>query len=118
MTNEQKIDIFAMRVNGYTYREIGEKYGISRERVQQILLTAVAPRKQKPGEYPNISTWMAECRVTVLKMSEESGIARNSIYGYLKGRQKPSFRFIAYITQKTGMPFEVAFAKEPVNVQV
>lgn len=42
MTREEKIDAFAMRLDGFTYEEIGQKYGMSRERVRQIFANVTA----------------------------------------------------------------------------
>lgn len=37
MTRDQIIDMFTMRLDGHTPKEVGDKYGITKERVQQIL---------------------------------------------------------------------------------
>lgn len=37
MTKEQKVEMFSMRLDGATYEEIAEKFGISKQRVNQII---------------------------------------------------------------------------------
>jgi len=37
MTREQKIEIFTMRMDGATYQEIGDKFGVTRQYIEQIL---------------------------------------------------------------------------------
>ena len=34
---ERELSIFAMRVNGFTYQKIGDVFGLSRQRIDQIL---------------------------------------------------------------------------------
>ena len=36
MTREEKIDAFTMRLDGYTLQEIGDKYGLTKERIRQM----------------------------------------------------------------------------------
>lgn len=37
MTKEQKVEAYSMYLDGCTYQEIGDKFGISRQRVHQLL---------------------------------------------------------------------------------
>lgn len=109
MTKEEKIDMFAMRANGCTLQQVADKYGITRERVRQILLAYTAPRKEKVYAYPNISNWMEENGVTLSLLSDNCKLSYNTVRGYLNGVRDPNFIFVQYILKETGMPFEVAF---------
>ena len=109
MTKEEKIDMFAMRVNGSTLQQVADKYGITRERVRQILFSYIAPRNEKVYAYPNISHWMAENGVTLSKLADNCKLSYNTVRGYLNGTRYPNFIFVQYILKETGMPFEVAF---------
>ena len=109
MTKEEKIDMFAMRVNGCTLQQVADKYGITRERVRQILFAYTAPRKEKVYAYPNISHWMEANGVTLSQLADNCKLSYNTVRGYLKGIREPNFIFVQYILKETGMPFEVAF---------
>ena len=109
MTKEEKIDMFAMRANGCTLQQVAVKYGITRERVRQILLAYTAPRKEKVYAYPNISNWMEENGVTLSQLADNCKLSYNTVRGYLNGVREPNFIFVQYILKETGMPFEVAF---------
>ncbi len=109
MTKEEKIDMFAMRLNGCTLQQVADKYGITRERVRQILFAYTAPRKEKVYAYPNISHWMAENGVTLSQLADNCKLSYNTVRGYLNGVREPNFIFVQYILKETGMPFEVAF---------
>ena len=109
MTKEEKIDMFAMRANGCTLQQVADKYGITRERVRQILLAYATPRKEKVYAYPNISHWMEENGVTLSQLADNCKLSYNTVRGYLNGVRDPNFIFVQYILKETGMPFEVAF---------
>ena len=109
MTKEEKIDMFAMRANGCTLQQVAVKYGITRERVRQILLAYTAPRKEKVYAYPNISNWMEENGVTLSQLADNCKLSYKTVRAYLKGIREPNFIFVQYILKETGMPFEVAF---------
>lgn len=127
MTREQKIEMFAMRLDGYTLQEIGDKYGITRERVRQIL-TTVACRKaniRKVTEnlkYPNLSKWMRDNDVSMgelwVKMGNKpANSGTTKISRLLKGDASLGLRMdqIKKILEITGMTFEEAFAEEDVS---
>ena len=109
MTKEEKIDMFAMRSNGCTLQQVADKYGITRERVRQILFAYTAPRKEKVYAYPNISHWMEANGVTLSQLADNCKLSYNTVRGYLNGAREPNFIFVQYILKETGMPFEVAF---------
>ena len=66
MTKEEKIDAFTMRLNGYTLQEIGDKYGLTRERIRQMFasITTESRISRKNYIYPNISDWMIDNNVS------------------------------------------------------
>ena len=109
MTKEEKIDMFAMRANGCTLQQVADKYGITRERVRQILFAYAKPRKEKVYAYPNISHWMEENGVTLSQLADNCKLSYNAVREYLNGVRDPNFIFVQYILKETGMPFEVAF---------
>lgn len=117
MTREQKIDMFAMRVNGFTLQEIADKYGVTRERVRQILAKSCSESgiSRKNYIYPNIADWMRENKVTQKMLSDKLGCSKATVSSYLIGRHSPSFEFINVILDITKMPYEVAFSKERVQ---
>ena len=114
MTREEKIDAFTMRLDGYTLQEIGDKYGVSRERIRQMFaqVTTESGISRKNYIYPNIADWMVENNVTQSLFCRELGCCKSTISGYLTGRISPSFEFINKVLEITKMPYEVAFSKE------
>lgn len=69
MTREEKIDMFCMRMDGYTLQEIGNQYGITREYVRQIL--DVGKRKDifQKIVYPGLKQYLVENKMSVRKLS-------------------------------------------------
>ena len=48
MTKEQKVEAYSMYLDECTYQEIGEKFGISRQRVHQLLSEPLTNKRGKP----------------------------------------------------------------------
>lgn len=114
MTKEEKIDAFTMRLNGYTLQEIGDKYGLTRERIRQMFasITTESGISRKNYIYPNISDWMIDNNVSQYDLCKKLGCVQTTISSYLTGRKPPSFAFINLMLELTKMPYEVAFSKE------
>ena len=114
MTREEKIDAFTMRLDGYTLQEIGDKYGLTRERIRQMFasITTESGISRKNYIYPNISDWMIDNNVNQHDLCKKSGCSQSVISSYLTGRTSPSFAFINLVLELTKMPYEVAFSKE------
>jgi len=120
MTREQKHQMFDMRLDGYTYERIGERFGISRQRVSQILSGKstrgnCGARKQKRLDayvFPNIAVWINENNYTASQFSEEASIDKKSFSGYMRGQHEPTLSAIKAIINLTGLPFEVAFERK------
>lgn len=108
---ERAIEMFKLRLAGYTFREIGEKYGVSDRRVQIIL----NPKGRRPLDpeciYPNLKNWMQKNRMTVSDFAKLSGLSTTIIYNTFKGKTKPSMRTISKVLETTNMDFKTAFER-------
>ena len=114
MTREEKIDAFTMRLDGYTLQEIGDKYGLTRERIRKMFasITTESGISRKNYIYPNISDWMIDNNVSQYDLCKKLGCQQATISYYLTGKREPTFSFINLILELTKMPYEVAFSKE------
>ena len=114
MTREEKIDAFTMRLDGYTLQEIGDKYGVSRERIRKSLaqVTTESGISRKNYIYPTIADWMKKNGIKQSDLCKKLGCSQNAVSHYLTGKNSPTFAFINLILDLTKMPYEVAFSKE------
>lgn len=114
LTREEKIDMFSMRLDGYTLQEIGDKYGVTREAVRRMFAVVCCESGivRKRYIYPNIADWMREKRMTQTALCKEVGMAQNTVSAIMTGKQNPNFSFVQAILRLTGMSFDEAFYKE------
>ena len=114
MTREEKIEAFSMRLDGYTFQEIGERFGVSKTAVQQILQRAVSSNGTVHSKwvYPNLRDWIIEQGLSLSQMSQMFGLSVNSISTYLLGKMDPPYSFIKAVLKVSGMSFEEAFYRE------
>lgn len=115
MTREDKIRAFVMRLDGMTYEEIGNMFGVTGDNVRKSL--AEYARQRKGGFaciFPGIEKWMKEHKYTVSRLGRELNIApsRTWLANKLNGRTKFSMPEIKKILAFTGMTFEEAFGEE------
>lgn len=111
----------AERKNGLTYREIGEKYGVSHQAVQYICMREGRGsfRHFRPDEvvYPNLRRWLNENQVTkselARRLTKNSGVNMNKeVAQWISGRTHMSQNTIDKFIAVTGMPYEELFAME------
>lgn len=109
------IDMFTMRVSGNTLQEIGNKYGISRERVRQILASAVKePKVTWNGIiYPNLKKWMMNRNISMRKFGKILGFSNPGLCEKkLKGLSSFNLKEVNKVLEITGMSFNETFKTE------
>lgn len=117
MTKEQKIEAFSMLMDGKTYSEVGEHFGVTKQRIHQLFPmqrnNKPVCKKEKPLRYiyPNIEKWMRENKVSLAELSLKIGCSSNTICRNLLGYNEPGKRLIDEIIKLTGMTYEEAFKK-------
>ena len=88
--NAEKKEILAMRVDGYTYQEIGDKFGITKERVRQIIQETAFDRpkepKKKKYKYTNFFYAIVHQYGEVATFTREIGVPQTTIYTWLSGK--------------------------------
>lgn len=110
--------ILAMRQDGYTYNEIAEKFGVSRQRVHQIVQWQVQkpPKKLKKAEkymYPNLYVRIVSEYRSISKFAEQSGFDRDKLYLYLRGERQPRLDTAIGIADYLGQDVRDLFTKNP-----
>ena len=117
MTRDQKIEAFTMRIDGYSYREIADKMGISKQAVQDTLKRCLSRGGWDQAfcekcVYPNIFKYMQDHKINLSEFSTSTGIVYSNLSKFLKGASNPSQASIDKILKATGMTYEEAFWRE------
>ena len=111
MTKEEKLEAFAMLLDGHTLQTVGERFGISKQGVQQML-TVTNMRIDMAAQsciYPNISRWMAQNGYGYMSIAKMCDIAPQTIQRTLSKGADCKKSFIDKILKVTGMTYEEAF---------
>jgi hypothetical protein len=114
MTKEQKIEAYAMILNGASQREVGEKFGVSKQYIQS-LIPATAIRMDAAAErcvYPNIAEWMRENKMGFSGIAKAIEMTPQTVHRDLTGKGEPRKYFIDSMLKLTEMTYEQAFYKE------
>lgn len=120
MTKEDKIKAFEMRLDGYTYEEIGKRFGVSKQNVQSMLAAGKNSVIRKKSIYPAIDNWLIDNRLTwnSLRNMMSDSVKINDVYKIRDGKQHLRLDHIKAILRITGMTFEEAFGEVIANEQV
>lgn len=123
MTNEELLDVVKMRLDGCTFADIGKKYGITRQAVEQSIKSICGVKRSRRRKvsphiymdiiYPNIRDKMIELELGYSgladKTGESTGVIRNVLIGYVR---KPSLYLAKEIASALDMNVEEAFMNE------
>ncbi len=115
MTDKDKVKMFEMRLRGCTLQEIGDKFGITRERVRQILSESIKERNENLNEiiYVNIAKWLKQNDISLFKFSKmlypKSNSSTRLKNKLTKSKSELKISQIKKILEITGMSFEEAF---------
>lgn len=120
-SKDRFLEMIKMRLDGCTYKEIAEKFGVTRQRVQQIVAEFTGKERTKKSFnrtgfiYPNILEWMDEKGISLAELSRIIGIGEgNSSRTSKKMRGETEFRMfeIKEILKESGKTFEYMFRTE------
>ena len=111
LTKEEKLEAFAMLLDGHTLQTVGERFGISKQGVQQML-TVTNIRIDMAAQscvYPNISRWMAQNGYGYMSIAKMCDISPQTVQRTLSKGSDCKKSFIDKILKVTGMTYEEAF---------
>lgn len=114
-TNKERfMDMVSMRFDGHTLQEIGNKYGVSKQYVQQSFSSVLAPKKSTIENciYPNLKKWCIKNGYTAKKLSEMIGVNQSTISIFLRGIRIPNIKTLLKISEITGLTVEQILAME------
>lgn len=105
MTRDQKIEAFTMRIDGYSFNQIAEKFGMSRQAIQQILRYSISTTKKKNFTYncSAISDYLYLEEMSLDDLSKMVGVS----YGYLSHSLRSgniSFKLAQKLSNVTNIP--------------
>lgn len=113
MTNQQKVEAYAMRLDGCTLQEVANKFGVTREYIRQITPPVGNYGKKRSSYdscvYPNIANWLYDNRYSYTRFAKYITISYRTLYSALTGSTMPSKSMIDSILAATGMTYEEAF---------
>lgn len=116
-TKENVMMMFEMRLEGKSLAEIGQRFGITRERVRQLLdcCCKYGFKSLKNCVFPGIANWLREQSLTIKEFGNELnmyGRTSQTLYHRLCGDTKFTLPETKAILAYTGMTFEEAFGEE------
>jgi len=116
-TKHDVMKMFEMRVDGKTLEEIGQQFGITRQRVQQILDNKIKCRSSgrtiTKCAFPGLASYLRERYITMKAMSESLNcMSYYTFNAKMRGKNQFTMPEIKAILAYTGMTFEEAFGEE------
>lgn len=121
--SQRNTEILEMHRNGYTYQQIADKYGITRQRAYSVVYNRMMQMKDENFAesvnkviYPAIRKWMFENRITISglhRIINPEVISDVDIRKFLTEKnRKISIKTLRKILETTGLTFEEAFPTE------
>ena len=124
MTQENKdrlLEMIKMRLDGCTYQEIAERYGGTRQCVQQSISSFMGKERSVRKSsldrcvYPNIKAWMLDNNISITSVGKICGLSakRTDVIGMkLRGERDFKISEIKAILKESGKTFEYMFSTE------
>lgn len=124
MTRENKdrlLEMIKMRLDGCAYQEIADRYGITKQYVQQSIANLVRKEgtvRKSPLDgciYPNIRKWMLDNNIAMIELSKICGLSdtyTSTVITKLNGEREFKISEIKEILKESGKTFEYMFNTE------
>ncbi len=114
-SKENLMKMFEMHLDGISHAEIAKEFGLSRQRVHQIVgNNAFLPgRPIRKCAFPGLAKWMFEHGISTKQLAEVLNCMNYYTLGYkLRGIYQFTMPEIKAILAYTGLTFEEAFGEE------
>lgn len=122
MTEENKekaVEMFKMRLDGATYQEIADKYGITKQRVHAILAVSNSIKIQNYDFviYKGLRNWMEMNKISIAYLHRilHPNVSSNNACrtkDKLMGKIQFKLKDVIAIINETGLTFEYLFMQE------
>lgn len=113
MTKEDKVKAYEMLLNGATYRECAERFGVSLQYIHKAIPISNSGNSKRWAKciYPALAEFFCEKGYSYTKVAELCGIRVQRIRSWLIGGFEIPKRGIDKILSITGMTYEEAFGR-------
>lgn len=115
MTKEQKVKMYSMYLDGCTYQEIGDKFGVSRQYVYQLLSESLTNKRGRPTKlselcvYEGLSRFIKDNSVGCDEIVRIIQRSITNTHQKITDERQFNISEIYKILQHTGMTFEECF---------
>lgn len=110
MSNEKKLEIAKMRIEGETLQSIADKFGVSRQYIDRTIKRILSDsEKYKKRKFKNITKWLQGNKVLGPELAKLLHITAGSVSNKLNGKSDFTLWEVKKIIEITGMSFEEAF---------
>lgn len=113
MTKIERLEAYRMRLEGVPVIQIAKHFGVSRQRIYDILPSTGRP--VKGCIYPNINEWMIDNEMNAFDLARAIDMSPSGLTDFLRGLHDTRKKYIDKILDVTGLTYEHAFAKEVNN---
>lgn len=115
-SNRDKSDAYYMLLEGASIRQISERFGVSYQRIQQILPQGRTDKRAADTcVFSGLSDYLKKTGASYSKLAKQSGISVPAIMSALKGERSPNKKTIDAILRSTGLTYEEAFRPKEKN---
>lgn len=114
MNRETLIKVFAMRIDGSTYQEIGENLGFSKQYIEQELKRAINKGKTTYAKrYPQremVVEYIADNNLSIGEFSKLIGVSYSNLVNFMRGENQ-SLKTAMKIADYTGLSLDEVFGR-------
>lgn len=118
MTKEQLLQAFEMKIDGFTYKQIGEALAYDSTHIYYSLSRICAgdttPKRRNRREkyhFPKLKSAIFDNFSTVNEFCMAKDLPYTTVLSLLNYGHRPTARIRQLITERLGMPFEELFAE-------
>ena len=115
MTRSDLIKICTMRIDGYTYQEIADAMGCSKQNIHQILKETLREKGRKmPSNfiYRNLGREILNTYGGIPKLCEETGLKHGRIYDMITGRVRVTLDEAIFFSDLFGKDIRYLFERK------